>query len=301
MSKDIILAFFGLFLSVVFTQGLFGRILNFIDEFSYSIIPFQYDTDIGAKGEWTKEDIVEINNFEKKRSRLLQRIHKSAFCNSVVAMAMIVAVVTAASFNSVGLPVEPFDTLWYTFLAILFVYSFYIIWSFFLDKKYWAKLPPMAVSRYEMILTIIGFISIFYSVMLYRNQFNGLIFYTFSLIVIFIVTRCYRIPHINFTFRRASDFKERESYYLRDIGKEFFIVTLIFLAISIVHLILFEVVRISYLGEYVNMHPVRVFLILLLIPLCVFLRVFFICVGWRSLVSFLFYFDRSGLKFSSKS
>lgn len=296
LSKDIIFAFFGLFLSVLFTQGLFQRILTFVYELSYSIIPFGFELkNTSESKKYTKSDILALNKFEVDRTKSLEKITKSITCNAAIAMTIIVIAITSAAFKITGLPISNFDIVWGSFLTLLFVYIGYYTWSFFSKTSYWSKLPPMSASKYNILITIFIVCFSFYIVLQIRGIFNYWGFYIFSFMFIYIATRLHRVPHINSTHRRAIDFQETEAHYLEDIGREYFLICALFVIVSFVHFHHYLSVKASVLGVAIEAHPIRSLLAILSIPFVIFMINFIKCVGWRAISNFIFFTGKKNI------
>lgn len=292
-SKDIILAFFGLFLSIFFTQGLFQKILSFVVELSHSVIPFGYAINFPGEGEkYTKELNAAVNKFEVDRAENLKKISKSISCNTAISMTLIVAATSSASFKMTGVRIANFDIIWGMFLTLTFVYLGYWGWIAARKNKYWSDLPPMSSSKYNILITTALTIFAFYITLVVRGAFNYYVFFIFCFLFTYIATRVHRIPHINITHRRAKDFQENQSYYLEDIGKEFALFLTLIIIHSIIHFTLYEIVKASSFGAYVEMHPIRFSLAFFSFPFCVFLLTFIRCVGWNAISNFIFYARR---------
>jgi hypothetical protein len=295
-SKDIIFAFFGLFLSVLFTQGLFQRILSFVYELSYSIIPFGFEPNNTSESKkYTKADILALNNFEVSRTKSLEKIIKSITCNAAIAMTVIVIAITSAAFKITGLPINNFDIVWGGFLTLSFVYLGYYTWNYFCKTNYWSKLPPMSASKYNILITIFIACFCFYIVLQIRGAFNYWIFYIFSFVFIYLTTRLHRVPHINSTHRRAIDFQETEAHYLEDIGREYFLICVLFTIVSFVHFNYYLLIKNSSLGQAIEAHPIRNLLAILCIPFIIFLINFIRFVGWQAILNFIFFTGKKNI------
>lgn len=299
-SKDIILAFFGLFLSIVFSKGLFDRIVLFTYELAHSIIPFGYDFKIEDNEPFTVEKTDALHAFNLKRSRSLENIKKSIICNSSVAMTILVVAVTTASFKAIGANIQNIDVIWGLVVTILFVYPSYFFWAAFCDRDFWRNLPVMSGSKFNILLSIEALILVFYATLNVRGAFEYWIFYVGSILIILVSLRISRIPHINITHKRAQEFRDSEEYYLKDIGKETAIVMLVFLAISLVHFFVYSAIAQSYIGQLVERHPVRSFLLVFALPFLVFSVRFFFEVGAAAIRRFLFYTPKKPMPMANR-
>jgi len=294
-SKDIILAFFGLFLSIVFSQGLFPRIVAFAHEFSYSVIPFGFNFSLGSGEKMTKDKAAKLNGFQVERARKLSTLQKSILCNASVAMTILVVAITALSFKLVGIPIRNIEIAWGLLLTLGFVYFSYGIWSFAKDREYWNAMPAMSSSKFNILLSLEAVLLVIYSTLRAREIYNIWLFLLLGLLVIFFALRLHRIPHINTTHRPAVDFQEREDFYLKDIGRETLIVALIFICAALLNHFCFDFVVDSAVGRYVEAHPVRSFTTLICVPFVIFAVRFFRVVGRQAIWRFVFYVGRAEL------
>lgn len=294
-SKDIILAFFGLFLSIVFSQGLFPRIVAFVYEFARSVIPFGYKFQLAEGEKLTKEKAASLHSFQVDRSVKLGHLQKSINCNTSVAMTVMVVAVTAISFKLVGLPISNIGIAWGLLLTICFVYLPYLIWSKIRDRDFWSELPAMSSSKFNLLLSIEAALLILYSALIARGALNQWLFIAIGLVIIYFSVRLHRIPHINVTHRRAKDFQENEEFYLTDIVKETTVVCSVFLVLAALNIWLFPHIKVSSIGLYIDQHPVRTFTVLFCFPFVVFLVRFLKVIGSKALFRFVFYVHRDDL------
>lgn len=299
-SKDIILAFFGSFLSLVFSQGLFPRIITFVYEFARSVIPFGYKSPFGESSRLTKELTAQLHEFEIERAQKLNNLQKAINCNTSVAMTVLFVAITAISFKLVGLPIKNVDIAWGLILTVAFVYISYFVWSYSKNRLFWDEMPAMASSKFNILLSIEAVILVLYSVMVARGIFSYPFFVIGGLLIIYFGVRLHRIPHINVTHRRAKDFHEKEDFYLTDIIKETHIVSAVFLALCALHFWGFPAIKTSAVGLYVGIHPVRSFATIFSIPFIVFAIRFFKVVGIRPISRFIFYVHRPELPKASE-
>jgi len=291
-SKDVIFAFFGVFLSVVFSQGLFRKTVSFVNELSFSVIPFGYRFDDDKNTKFSKVQTAKLNRFQVERAKKMQRLDKSIACNASVAMTLLIVASSVTSFKFIGANIDNVDVTWGMLLASLFVYLTYFIWSRVRDDGFWESMPAMTASRYNILLTIAGTALVLYLVLLARDAFNVWIFYLLMIPFIYFSIRLNRVPHINLTHRRALDFEEDVNFYLHDIGRETVMVLAVFLVLTITHFMAFDWIRTTAFSEYLNVHPVRSFLFLFSIPFVVFIGQFIHVVGYEALVRLLFHVGR---------
>ena len=289
LSKDIILVILGLSLSLAFTKSLFERIVFFVVEFSYGVFAFGFSYVPSGSGKISKEQVAGVNKIIADRATALQRINKSIICNSAISMSLLLFLICCLSFKSIGYEIRAFDVFWIMLLQSGFVYLSYFGWLLLKNNSHWDGRPMMSVSKYNILISIGTVIFLNYQICFgYASGYWKTFVFT-SIMVIFVLTRVHRIPHLHASDGRDEGIARSEDFYLADIGKEMAVFSLVFCALFLAHIFGKSIIEASAFGQYVSSHPIRTSLSVFIIPLAVFLFTFLQHVPFRSIVGYLLY------------
>lgn len=297
-SKDIVLAIFGLAISLTFTRSLFDRIVQFIVELSTGIFQFGFNPLPDGNERITKADIAAKNSFERAHAARIQRIYKSIMCNSAISMAMLFFIVFVFTLKSVGLhfPIE--DIIWNLIIFSIFVYASYFLWSLLRTDKLWDKDTAMSISRYDLMISLsIVLSSLHY--FLADGTFNGSFSYLIcSIIFIYCMTRFNRIPHFHSLDGRDVGISADEEYYLRDIGREKLSILAVFLFLFYTNHFFGVIIKgyIKLLDLNFNNSSMYAIFGLLSLPYIIFFISFIRNVNIMSVVHYLTHFKKPDFK-----
>lgn len=287
--KDLVLAFFGIALSVIFSKEVFVGIVSFVIRFSSGVLPFKFPPVDNLANEETPEKIDRRHEIETYIQEQTGRIEKSISCNSAVGMTMLVIALTGFSFRSVGYTIRHFDVFLTMAICLLFLYFSYAGWVAVRERGYWNDLPLMARSRFNVLLSVEVILVAFYYSLVAREAFNPYLFLICGVTTIYISLRVFRIPQMIGTYRRANILSEREGFYLRGIGSETSIVSVVFALLLVFYLTCYGSLSTSMFAGYVDRHPFRSFSLCIAIPFLIFFWRFVAIVGPSALMKFVFF------------